>query len=212
VLDPLEELRGFPRVIPVFPLSGVVLFPGALLPLHIFEPRYREMVRDVVAGDGLVSLGLLLPCGSAEYEQKPPFHPTVCVGKVVHHESLDADRFNIALLGLSAAHAVAADGARPYRVAELELLADRADYTTRHLTQLDTVLKGSLPGGTSLDALKEQMKAIVPGDQIGAAMVNTCALAAPVLPAQKLELLEERSLARRAERLIELLERPWQWN
>ena len=43
-------LSGFPRETPVFPLAEVVLFPGAVLPLHIFEPRYREMVSDALEG------------------------------------------------------------------------------------------------------------------------------------------------------------------
>jgi len=54
-----ELLSTFPRNVPIFPLAEVVLFPGALLPLHVFEKRYQAMVKDVLSGDRLIAIALL---------------------------------------------------------------------------------------------------------------------------------------------------------
>jgi Lon protease-like protein len=177
-------LDGFPRPLPVFPLAEVVLFPGAVLPLHIFEERYRSMLEDALEGDRLIALALLKQCDRNEYQARPPFHETVCIGHVIHHESMDDGRSNIALLGISAGHAVAVDADKPYRMANIELLADAAD---------------TGPG-------------FLATERIPSALVNTCAVTAPLFPMDKLELLAERSLERRLDRLLEFLERPWQWN
>ena len=211
-LDMDDALKGFPRRVPVFPLAGVVLFPGALLPLHIFEPRYRTMVDDALAGDRLISLGLLKQCSPEEYESEPPFHDIVCVGQIVHHEPLDDGCSNIALIGLSAARAQILGGDKPYSVAQLDLLSDRDDSTPNQLVKLGDVMGDSLPGNTDLAGLRDQLSQFWSEERLPSALVNTCALTAPVFPVHKLELLEERSLSRRAERLIELIERPWQWN
>jgi len=212
-LDVGNILESFPREAPVFPLAEVVLFPGAVLPLHIFEPRYRQMVQDALQGDRLISSGLLKQCSPEEYENDPPFHETVCIGSIVHHESLPDGRSNIALLGLSAARARAVDSPKPYRIARLEPLADQhLDVTARHFQRLEQAYGQHVSGGFSLDGLRDQLRQFWAEDRLPAALANTCALTAPLFPRNKLELLEERSLARRVDRLIELLEQPWQWN
>ena len=60
-----------PPVIPVFPLPNVVLFPGVFLPLHIFEPRYRAMTRDALAGDRIIGISCCRPGFEADYERRP---------------------------------------------------------------------------------------------------------------------------------------------
>ena len=62
--------------IPIFPLPNVVLFPNVFLPLHIFEPRYREMVGDALAGDRMIGMTLLKPGWEHEYEGRPPVYAT----------------------------------------------------------------------------------------------------------------------------------------
>jgi len=207
-----EILQGFPREVPVFPLGGVVLFPGAVLPLVIFEERYKQMLTDVLDKDRVISLALLKQCSKEEYEREPPFHETVCVGQIIHHESLPDGRYSIALLGLSAGRAVAAKSDKPYRIADIELLEDSFDAKAADEAKLERAFRGSVPGPNDLAALRNQLAQFLTTDHIPAAVINTCALTAPVFPVHKLELLEERSLARRLDRLLEFLERPWQWN
>ena len=87
------------RLVPVFPLPNVVLFPGVVCPLHVFEPRYREMVTDVLAGERLIALALLRPGWEAEYEGAPAVHEVACVGRVAAAEPLRDGRFNILVQG-----------------------------------------------------------------------------------------------------------------
>ena len=89
-----------PPTIPIFPLPNVVLFPNVFLPLHIFEPRYRAMVADALAGDRIIGMVLLQPGFEADYEGRPPVYPVGCAGVITHSEPLPDGRFNIVLRGL----------------------------------------------------------------------------------------------------------------
>jgi Lon protease-like protein len=84
-----------PLRIPVFPLAGALLFPRAQLPLHIFEPRYRAMVRDALATNRLI--GMIQPRGAGE---RPDLFEVGCLGRIAGAEELEDGRFNIVLEGL----------------------------------------------------------------------------------------------------------------
>ena len=90
----------FPSSLPIFPLPTVVLFPNVFLPLHIFEPRYRQMTADALAGDRLIGMVLLRPGHAADYEGRPPVYGVGCTGLITHAEKLDDGRFNLVLRGL----------------------------------------------------------------------------------------------------------------
>ncbi len=90
----------FPSSLPIFPLPTVVLFPNVFLPLHIFEPRYRQMTADALAGDRLIGMVLLRPGFDAGYEGRPPVYGTGCTGLITHAERLDDGQFNLILRGL----------------------------------------------------------------------------------------------------------------
>ena len=89
-----------PSIIPIFPLPNVVLFPAVPLPLHIFEPRYRDMVRDATAGHEIIGMTLLRGEWQKDYHGSPAIFDTGCAGKIVHVEPLPDGRFNIVLHGL----------------------------------------------------------------------------------------------------------------
>jgi Lon protease-like protein len=214
-LDIDALLATFPQRVPVFPLGEVVLFPGAVLPLHVFEPRYRKMIGDAMAAEGLIALALLKQCDRHEYQDRPPFFPTVCVGRIVHHEPLGDGRANIALLGLSAGRVVVEpdDGSpHPYPTALVELLDDVFVPAPDHERKVADAFAQSVPGEDDLSGLKDQLEEFLRPERIPAALVNTCALTAPILPQDKLDLLVERDVSRRLDRLLELLARPWRWN
>ena len=212
MLDFDSILEAFPKRLPVFPLAEVVLFPGAVLPLHIFEPRYRTMLEDALESDRLIAMALLKQCDRSEYQELPPFHETVCVGQVIHHETLPDGRSNIALLGLSAGRAVPVEAAAPYRIASVDLLEDAEDTAEDHEKKLERAYAQTVPGSGDLAGLTHQLAEFLTPERIPTALVNTCAVTAPLFPMDKLRLLQERSIARRLDRLIDFLERPWQWN
>jgi hypothetical protein len=88
------------KKVPIFPLPNVVFFPRVILPLHIFEPRYRQMTEDALAGEKLLAVVLLKPGFEDDYYGNPPVHETATIGRIEHHETLEEGHYNIALAGL----------------------------------------------------------------------------------------------------------------
>src|SRR4051794_25531870 len=112
-------------LLPLFPLPTVVLFPNVFLPLHIFEPRYREMVADAVASDRMIGMMLLRPGWERDYEGRPPIYSIGCSGLVTHAERLPDGRYNIVLRGVERFRIISEDHSRSYRRATIELLQDQ---------------------------------------------------------------------------------------
>jgi len=111
--------------IPIFPLPDVVLFPHTLLPLHIFEPRYRQMVQDCLAGDKRLAMGLLKPGWEKDYYGRPPIHAIAGAGEIIRHEELPDGRFNILLRGTMRIGVTAElPPDLPYRIVRARPLAD----------------------------------------------------------------------------------------
>ncbi len=118
-----EDFCGTVRL---FPLPNVVLFPNVVLPLHIFEPRYCEMLSDALAADRLIAMSLLGPGWESQYDQRPPISPIVCIGKVVSHTHCEKDRHNILLVGLKRARIVhELETNKPFRSACVEIIEDQ---------------------------------------------------------------------------------------
>jgi len=112
------------QLIPLFPLPNAVLLPRAVLPLHIFEPRYRIMTQDALAGDGLIAMALLKPGYEARYHASDAeIHPVVCVGAILREERLPDGRYNILLQGRMRASILDENTEKPYRRARLTPLA-----------------------------------------------------------------------------------------
>lgn len=118
-LDSLEAL-------PIFPLPQVVLFPNAVLPLHIFEPRYRAMLSDCLAARGALVISQLL-AGEDEHG-RPRIAPVAGGGIVVEHQPLADGRSNVVVRGMARLALEElepeAPSSRPYRVARATLLPD----------------------------------------------------------------------------------------
>lgn len=111
----------FGEPIALFPLPACVLLPYATIPLHIFEPRYRQMISDTLESRRLVAMAMFEGDDWKEdYEGKPPLRPHVCVGQVIRHERFADGRYNILLQGLCRARITHELPNDPYRVAILE--------------------------------------------------------------------------------------------
>ncbi len=112
--------------IPIFPLPDAVLFPHTLLPLHVFEPRYRQMVQDVLGGDRRIAMALLKPGWERDYYGRPPVCPIAGVGEIIQHEELADGRFNILLRGtMRIAILAELPPDKPYRLVRARPLPDR---------------------------------------------------------------------------------------
>ncbi len=128
---------GFSGVVPVFPLPELVFFPDALLPLHIFEPRYLAMVREARAGDGRLVVATLLPGWEGDEGGAPAFHPVATVGRMVHVIDRPDGLLDILLHGGERVSLEEEFTDRPYRsvharaLPDLPLPADRPDFDER---------------------------------------------------------------------------------
>jgi len=109
-----------PRIIPLFPLPNLVLFPGVAVPLHIFEPRYREMIADVSSSHGIIGMMLLKGDWERDYYANPDTYSIGCAGKLGDLVKLPDGRFQIVLQGLSEFRVVRENRDRAYRQAEVE--------------------------------------------------------------------------------------------
>jgi hypothetical protein len=126
--DPLQALVERLRAagpVPVFPLPDTVLFPHTLLPLHIFEPRYRRMTEDALRGDRFIVMALLQPGWEKGYHGDPPVHPVACAGLIEDELRLPDGRFNIRLRGVARVEVVEFVQATPYRIASVRVLEER---------------------------------------------------------------------------------------
>jgi hypothetical protein len=124
-VDPLDRVRAASSAIKVFPLPQAVLFPSTALPLHIFEPRYRALVRDCLASDGVMAMAQLQPGWQPHDQERPALQPLACAGLVVAHEALEGGRFNIILHGVVRIRILAElPAAKLYREVQAEVLED----------------------------------------------------------------------------------------
>jgi Lon protease-like protein len=97
---PPPETIDVPNVIPIFPLPKVVLLPAEVLPLHVFEPRYIDLVRDAASSHRVIGIVDVLPGHETELSGSPPVRDVGCIGFIAAHEELEDGRFLMWLLGL----------------------------------------------------------------------------------------------------------------
>ena len=119
-----ESEPTLPQEIPIFPLQDVMLFPEARRPLHIFEPRYREMVLHALVTDRIIGMVMLEPGHDEEYFGRPPILPVGCAGVIEHVEELPDGRYNIVLRGLTKFRVADEDDSRSFRVATVEAITE----------------------------------------------------------------------------------------
>jgi hypothetical protein len=190
-------------LLPLFPLPNVVLFPNVFLPLHIFEPRYREMVADALASDRMIGMVLLRPGWERDYEGRPPIYSIGCSGVLTHNERLPDGRYNLVLRGIERFRILEEDHGRSYRRATIEPLreepldaADRAAIL-RQRARLESML---VPSQSSAGDPR------MPASMSDEDLINALAQYLDLEPLEKQALLEKPSLRSRAESLVELLE------
>jgi Lon protease-like protein len=190
------------ELLPLFPLPNVVLFPNVFLPLHIFEPRYREMVADAVASDRLIGMVLLRPGWERDYEGRPPVYPIGCAGVVTHVDRMTDGRYNIVLRGLDRFRIVDEDHSRSYRRADVEHLREESTGAEdrRAIRDSRTKLEAMLAADSSLAGAR------IPTTMADEEMVNALAQYLALEPLEKQALLEQPCLRNRAASLVELLE------
>ena len=188
--------------IPIFPLPGAILFPRAQLPLHIFEPRYREMVRDAIDGAGRI--GMIQPLRFDD-DNKAPLYDVGCMGEIVGIEELEDGKFNIVLLGANRFRLISEvshDGA--YRCASVDITAfDDSEPDPLASIQRAEVEREARRLGDAMGLAVDWDAVARLDDEM---LVNAIAQVAPFDTGAKQALLEQESLASRADLLVQLMQ------
>jgi uncharacterized protein len=201
-----EKFSGQARI---FPLPNLVMFPHVIQPLHVFEPRYRELTEDALAQDKLIAMAVLAEGWEDDYEGRPALHPVACLGRIATHERLPDGRFNLLLLGLRRVKLVRElPPERLYRQAESRLLEDDypqmdetvgADLRTRLMAAYRRKIEKLVKGQAELEKLLSV-------DMLLGTLTDLVGYTLEFDIAFKAQLLSETNVHRRAEALIAQLE------
>ena len=186
--------------VPLFPLAGAILFPRSQLPLHIFEPRYREMVRDAIDGAGQIAM--VQPQSANE---PPDLYSVGCIGEIVGVEELDEGRFNIVLHGSNRFRLIAeAEHGTAYRNADVDVEAfDDSEPAPLSFAERAEVEREARRLGDAL-GLAVDWEAV--GRLDDEMLVNAIAQVAPFDFGAKQALLEAATLDERTDLLVQLMQ------
>jgi Lon protease-like protein len=193
-----------PNRLPVFPLPNVVFFPKTYLPLHIFEPRYRQMVADAATGHRCIAMALLKDGWEEDYYGNPAIYPTLCVGRIMSAQPLADGRSNILLQGLDRCDIQEEHFERPYREATIRLkpqpsVAKLAVDVRRSLIELLSRYLQTREDNTAWQGFfREEVS-----DDV---LVNTLSTYLECTPLEKQFLLESDGLLQQARRLNDLIQ------
>jgi Lon protease-like protein len=204
-MDDAQRVEGQLHRLPIFPLPGAVLLPFALIPLHVFEPRYRKMIRDCQAGAGVLALANIPAEAVTERLQPPGVLPVIGAGILARVDPLPDGRSNVVLRGVLRARIVEELPAQePYRLVRAERLADpEADAaglerSAQQLRQLVLALCARRPGAAGTALAQMAASKALPGelaDAVGAMVIES--------PHDRQELLETSSAEERLRRVAQ---------
>ena len=186
------------RRLSIFPLPGAILFPGLQLPLHIFEPRYRELVGSALAKDRLI--GMVQPQRNGEGS---PLYEIGCVGRIGDVEALEDGRYNIVLEGEARFRVLRElDVTTAFRQVEAELIEDPEGEVLASVERAGfefeakrfAAMQGYSVDWDSVERLDDET------------LINGVAQIAPFDSAAKQALLEAATLSERCELMIQLMQ------
>lgn len=208
--DDLSALAGFGGVARLFPLPNLVFFPQVVQGLHVFEPRYRQMTADALAGDQLVTLVLLREGWEEGYDDQPDLAGVGCLGRIIHHEQLPDGRYNLRLRGLARVRLdEELETPKLYRSARVSVLKDQPPVELAELGRLRKELAAAVlprfePAGPAHQHLGELFAGEMPLGQL----CDVLAYALPLPVELKQELLADEAVGDRAARLTAALRLP----
>ena len=198
-----EGLSGFGGTVRLFPLPNLVLFPHVIQPLHIFEPRYRQLMEDALQADRLLAIALLKPGWEDSYHQHPPIHPVVCIGRIFKEERLADGRFNLLLQGLCRARVLEElDTGKLYRTARVDVLPEAPPPSGRE-SELRQLLSDQMSQWFAAHSVAlDQMSKLLESNLSSGSLCDIFTFALPLEPEIKQALLEEAQVERRIRQLV----------
>ena len=192
-----------PDIVPIFPLPSVVFFPETYLPLHIFEPRYREMVQDASCHGHCIGMALLKEGWEEQYYETPQIHEVGCVGRIISLHKLSDGRFNLVLQGLRRCTYSEQSTSTLYRKAKAILPPQGSPpaLSAEIRMQLEHVAQEYLQWRKAT----ELSQIISAGQLTDSSLVNNLSAGLDFSPLEKQFLLESDHLTQQARRLMDLL-------
>ncbi len=190
--------------VPLFPLNEAVLFPNQLMPLHIFEPRYRRMTEDALSGERLLVIAHILPGSDIPSSGNPPIAGVATVGRIVYDQRLDDGRYVIVLKGQARIRIDELPFVAPYRRGNLHTLlsADVPSGTEPDVLALDIIARRIL---AQAHAARPDVELELPGPARPELLVDTCCQHFVPGAVDRQALLEELNVQRRVERCLQIL-------
>lgn len=202
-------LKRPPTTLPLFPLPATVLFPKTYLPLHIFEPRYREMVEDALNDSGpmarLIGMVLLKENWEKDYYGTPPIHPIGCVGRIMQVHRMDDGRFNLVLYGEDPFRVKKQYYEKSYRRASIEPLRRSEDFRVELPDSLRADLIRSLHLYAQIRGWENQVTTLQEMHLDDERLVQLLSSELDTTPIEKQFLLESEDLAQQSRRLLDLI-------
>jgi Lon protease-like protein len=191
------------RRLPLFPLEDVVLFPHSMIPLHIFEPRYRKMVRDVLGSNRLIAISLQLEKEDLDEGIVPRVATVASVGELVLAQELPDGRFNLVVRGRAR---IGIDkelpSEEPYRLIEAHEIPDDTVPQSDDIGEADTALRALVSGlAESIPDGGELLKHVAAAQDTPAALANVIAASLVADAKDRQRLLETTDVYQRLERL-----------
>ncbi len=197
------------NLVPLFPLPSIVFYPNTLLPLHIFESRYRQMITRALEGDSQIGMVLLRPGWENDYYGHPAIVSIGCMGKIEKHSKLPEGKYNILLCGLHRFRILKEVRGKVYRRAQVELLQE--------INDCDLSSKTSPIKNHVIEHLKQYLGNIPEGKKVGQDLnLETCTTLASLIDRiaysfdlsieEKQVFLEEQDVAKRADILHSVID------
>jgi Lon protease-like protein len=183
------------------------MFPGITQGLHIFEPRYRQMTADALAGDRLLAIVLLQPGYETDYEGRPSIFQTACLGKITESKQLENGRYSLQLQGLARVQIQSEIGdGLLYRRAHVRLLADGAPSDRSMERQVRAELKEILEAWCSSgSAVGQALQKLIMSEVALGLVCDVIAYALPLELGWNQELLEAADVQARSTKLLAYL-------
>ncbi len=178
------------RIVPLFPLADVILFPGQILPLHVFEPRYRKMTHDLLDGSGEFVIGTVLEDGQQLLGDVAPTQEIAGLGRLERYEKLDDGRYMIVIVGQSRVKAKPIKSEKPYPMAEITQLDDHSDVDPDTIADLKHILA-------------EKQDQEIPNAATVVQLIDILIMTTQLEPAQRYNFFSEIDLNKRAKKIVD---------
>jgi uncharacterized protein len=191
--------------LPIFPLPNIVHFPGVVVPLHVFESRYRALVKEAISTDSRIALALLKPGYEDDYYGNPEVYPVTCAGQIIQHEELPDGRFYMTVMGLGRIALREQTQSKPYRKFLAAPLVEAPLQEASAAVQIHTFFACMQQLAQTLPEISKAMKELAPVKTHAGQLADVAASLFINEPTQRQSLLELLDPQLRLQRVTDAL-------